>query len=31
MEHRWPGTVWHQKLDAFEEGSRNVLMPGVVA
>ena len=30
MEHRWPGTVWHQKLDAFEEGSRNVLMPVTV-
>jgi len=28
MELRWPGTVWPQTIDNFEEGARNVLLPG---
>ena len=28
MELRWPGTIWPQRLDAFDEGSRKVLLPG---
>jgi predicted choloylglycine hydrolase len=31
MELRWPGTVWSQQIDNFEEGSRNVLLPGAAA
>ncbi|MFT7440493.1 MAG: putative choloylglycine hydrolase [Sulfitobacter sp.] len=28
MELRWPGTIWSQAIDNFEEGARNVLLPG---
>ncbi len=28
MELRWPGTIWSQTIDNFEEGARNVSLPG---
>lgn len=28
MELRWPGTVWSLSLDQFEEGGRQVMLPG---
>jgi predicted choloylglycine hydrolase len=28
VEYRWPGARWRQSLDAFEEGSRTVRLPG---
>jgi predicted choloylglycine hydrolase len=28
VEYRWPGERWRQSLDAFEEGSRTVRLPG---
>ncbi|WP_299564758.1 C45 family peptidase [uncultured Sulfitobacter sp.] len=31
MELRWPGTVWPFSLTDFEEGAREVLLPGAVA
>lgn len=28
MEVRWPGTVWPQSMDRFQEGGRRVRIPG---
>ena len=28
MEVRWPGTAWPQTFDAFQEGGRQVQIPG---
>jgi predicted choloylglycine hydrolase len=28
MEVRWPGTVWSQTMDHFQEGGRRVQIPG---
>jgi predicted choloylglycine hydrolase len=30
MELRWPGVVWPLSLDEFEDGAREVALPGVV-